>query len=415
MMCGSTLTRRHLGLGAVASLGATQATASGFDGLATRLDARVATGDPPGLVALVARGEAVWTHATGLRDVATGAPMARDTVFAIASAGKPLTAVAALQLVEDGVLRLDAPVDRWLPELRDRRVLRDLAAPLDDTVPARRAITLRDLLTCRMGLGLVFADPRSAPVLQRMAELELAPGPKLFGHGPDEFMRRLGTLPLVHQPGERWLYHTGLDVAGVLVARASGMSLDAFQRQRIFAPLGMADTGFVAPAARLATVYRREGTQLVVHNPASGTSFAEQPPFQAGGGGHVSTVDDLLAFGRMLLGGGTWRGRRILAEASVRDMLTDQITPEQKAASPFFPGFWEAHGWGLGIGLVKPAATHAPGSRGRFGWWGGFGTTFFADPGLDTVALLFTGRMMGGPDDAALSAQFLRDAFGDRA
>lgn len=415
MMCGSTLTRRRLVLGTAASLVAARATASGFDGLVARLDARVATGDPPGLVALVARGESVWTHAKGLRDVATGALMARDTVFAIASAGKPLTAVAALQLVDDGVLRLDAPVDCWLPELRDRRVLLDLTAPLDDTVRARRAITLRDLLTCRMGLGVVFADPASAPVLQRMAELELAPGPKLFGHGPDEFMQRLGSLPLIHQPGERWLYHTGLDVAGVLVARASGMSLHAFQHERIFAPLGMAATGFSAPAARLATVYRREGTQLVVHNPASGASFAEPPHFQAGGGGHVSTVDDLLAFGRMLLGGGAYRGRRILSEALVREMLTDQVTPEQKAASPFFPGFWNAHGWGLGIGLVEPAPTHAPGSRGRFGWWGGFGTTFFADPGLDTVALLFTGRMMGGPDDAALGAEVVRQAFGDRA
>ncbi len=409
-----SLTRRKLGLGAAASFGAAPAAASGFGNLADRLDARVATGDPPGLVALIARGEAVWTHASGLRDVAAGAPMARDTVFAIASAGKPLTAVSALQLVEDGVLGLDSPVDRWLPELRDRSVLRDLAAPLDDTVPARRAITLRDLLTCRMGLGAVFADPAGAPVLSRMAELELAPGPRLFGHGADEFMRRIGTLPLVHQPGERWLYHSGLDVAGVLVARASGMSLEAFQRERIFAPLGMADTGFSAPAARLATVYRREGARLVVHNPASGTSFAEPPPFQAGGGGQVATVDDLLAFGRMLLGGGAWRGRRVLSEASVREMLTDQVTPEQKAASPFFPGFWEAHGWGLGIGLVKPAPTHAPGSRARFGWWGGFGTTFFADAGLDTVALLFTGRIMAAPDDAALGAEVLRHAFGDR-
>jgi CubicO group peptidase (beta-lactamase class C family) len=211
--------------------------------------------------------------------------MTRDTGFAVASAGKLLIAVSVLQLVEDSVLHLDAPVDRWLPELRDRRVLRHPGAALDDTVLARRAITARDLLTCRMGLGAVLADPADAPILRRMAELELAPGPKLFGHGPDEFMRRLGSLPLLHQPGERWLYHTGLDVAGVLIARASGMSLEAFQRERILAPLGIADTGFTAPAARLATCYRREGARLVVHNSASGPGFDEAPRFEAGGGG----------------------------------------------------------------------------------------------------------------------------------
>jgi CubicO group peptidase (beta-lactamase class C family) len=196
------------------------------------------------------------------------------------------------------------------------------------------------------------------------------------------------------------------------------MSLEAFQRERIFAPLDMVDTGFRAlpgAAARLATCYRRDGDRLVVHNPASGTSFAEAPPFEAGGGGHVSTVDDFLAFGRMLLRGGEYRGRRILSSASVEEMLTDQITPEQKATSPFVPGFWDAHGWGLGVALVKSSAATAQGSRGRFGWWGGFGTTFFADPGLDTVALLFTQRIMGGADDAALGTEVVRHAFGDRA
>jgi CubicO group peptidase (beta-lactamase class C family) len=390
----------------------------GFGDLAELLDARIAAGDPPGLVALVARGDAVWVHVAGLRDLSTRVPMTRDTLFAIASIGKPLTAASAMLLVEDGVLRLDDPVDGWLPELADRRVLRSLNAALDDTVPALRPITLRDLLTCRMGLGAVFADPAASPLLRCMAELEVAPGWKLFGHGADEFLRRIGTLPLVHQPGQRWLYHTGLDVAGVLVARASGMSLEAFQRERIFAPLGMADTGFRAPpgaTARLATCYRRDGDRLVAHNPASGAGFAEAPPFEAGGGGHVSTVDDLLAFGRMLLRGGEYRGRRILSRVSVEEMLTDQITSEQKAASPFIPGFWDAHGWGLGVGLVKPFANAAQGSQGRFGWWGGFGTTFFADPGLDTVALLFTQRMMSGAYDAALGAEFLRYAFGDRA
>lgn len=266
-----------------------------------------------------------------------------------------------------------------------------------------------------MGLGAVFADPARSPLLRRMAELEVAPGPRLFGHPAEAYMRRLGTLPLVHQPGERWLYHTGLDVAGVLIARASGMSLGAFQRRRIFEPLGMVDTGFFVPpenADRLATCYWRnpETGQLDVWNPASGAGFTEPPRFEAGGGGHVSTVDDFLAFGRMLLGRGVYRGRRILAEESVAAMLTDQITPEQKAASPFLPGFWDTHGWGLGIALTTAPDAISP-VPGRFGWWGGFGTTFWVDPATETVALLFTQRMMGGPDDTAMSEAFLKQAF----
>lgn len=414
------VTRRGVAAGAAAlaalASGAGRA-AAGVDAaaVAAALDAEVAAGAVPGLVALIARGEAVHVHVAGVRDLETGAPMRRDTIFAVASIGKPLTAAAALALVEDGVVGLDEPVDRFLPELANRRVIRSLESPLDDTVPAARPITLRDLLTMRMGLGAVFADPATSPLLRRMAELELAPGPRLFGHGPDEFMRRLGSLPLVHQPGERWLYHTGLDVAGVLVARAAGMSLAEFQRRRLFAPLGMADTGFSAPpgkAGRLATVYARDRAtgRLAAWNPTSGASFAEPPAFEAGGGGHVSTVDDFLAFGRMLLGRGTYRGQRILSEASVAAMLTDQVTPAQKAASPFFPGFWDSHGWGLGIGLVTAPDAISP-LPGRFGWWGGFGTSFWCDPATGTVALLFTQRMMGGPDDAAMGNDFLRRAF----
>jgi CubicO group peptidase (beta-lactamase class C family) len=381
--------------------------------LQAKLRGSVEKGDPPGLVALIARGDDVRVEVAGVRNLESRAPMELDTVFAVASIGKPITAVSALMLVKDGVLGLDDPVDPWLPELADRRVIRSLDADLADTVPAERPITLRDLLTMRMGLGAIFADPAGSPLLARMAELGLAPGPKLFGRGPDEFMARLGELPLVHQPGERWLYHTGLDVAGVLVARASGMSLGAFQRERIFAPLGMTDTGFHGPAERLATGYWRdpETGVLEVWNPAASDAGVAEPPFfEAGGGGHVSTVDDFLALGRMLLGGGAYRGQRLLAEASVAEMLTDQITPAQKAASPWFPpDFWETHGWGLGL----PVRTAPAEAAGRFGWWGGFGTAFWCDPATDTVALLFTQRMMGGPDDVALAEAVLETAFGD--
>lgn len=386
-----------------------------FSDLDKTLDRFVASGSVPGLVALVARGDSVHVHVAGVQDIATKAPMQRGTIFAVASIGKPITATAAMILVEEGVLDLDDPVDRWLPELSARRVIRSLESDLDDTVPADRPITLRDLLTMRMGLGAIFADPASSPLVSRMVELEVAPGPRLFGHGPDEFMRRLGSLPLAHQPGERWLYHTGLDVAGVLIERASGMKLSDFQRERIFEPLGMVDTGFFVPpekAGRLATLYARDTETNVLKewHAASGANFLTPPPFEAGGGGQVSTVDDYLAFGRMLLGKGEYRGRRILSEQSVSVMLTDQITPAQKAASPFFPNFWDTHGWGLGLALVT-APDKVSSVPGRFGWWGGFGTTFFVDPHTGTIAILFSQRMMGAADDTEMSEEFLKRAF----
>jgi CubicO group peptidase (beta-lactamase class C family) len=413
------MSRRTFGGGlAAAALAGTAPPLMGALNLNTvhqALDAHIGRGNVPGLVALVARGLSVDVHVAGVRDIQSGAPMQRDTIFAVASIGKPITAVSALILVEEGVLDLDEPVDKWLPELANRRVIRSLEADLNDTVPARRLITLRDILTMRMGLGAVFADPASSPLLKRMAELELTPGPKLFGHSADEYMRRIGSLPLVHHPGERWLYHTGMDVAGILVERASGKKLGDFQRERIFEPLGMKDTGFWVPqqqAQRLATCYWRkpETNELQVWNPASGSSFLEPPPFESGGGGHVSTVDDFRAFGRLLLGRGLYGNKRILQESTVAEMVRDQISEEVKDASPFFPGFWDTHGWGLGIAVIT-TPDHISSRPGRFGWWGGFGTTFFADPNSDTVALLFTQRMMGSADDTKMSEEFLKLAF----
>ena len=219
----------------------------------------VERGAVPGLVTLVSRRGEAHVEALGTQAIGGGAPMRRDTIFRIASLTKPVTAAAAMILVEECRLRLDDPVDPWLPELADRRVLRTLASALDDTVPAERAITLRDLLTLRPGLGAIMVYPERYPIQHAMAEAEVAPSATIFAEGPEEFMRRLGALPLVHQPGAAWLYHTGSDILGVLIARAAGQTLASFLRERIFEPLGMRDTGFSVPQeklARLATCYR---------------------------------------------------------------------------------------------------------------------------------------------------------------
>ena len=225
------------------------------------LSRHVAGGDVPGLVALVSRHGETHVEAIGMQAVGGSVPMKRDTIFRISSMTKPITAAATMILVEECRLRLDEPVDRLLPELADRRVLRSLEGPLDDTVPAHRPISVRDLLTFRSGHGAVMVWPAKYPIQKAAEAAGVAPGPDQLDIPPDEFMKRLGSLPLIHQPGERWLYHTGSDVLGVLIARASGQDFGTFLEERLFGPLGMKDTGFSVPAGkldRLTSAYRMD-------------------------------------------------------------------------------------------------------------------------------------------------------------
>jgi CubicO group peptidase (beta-lactamase class C family) len=356
----------------------------------------VDSGVLPGLVALVYHRGREYVDAIGTQAFASTMPMRRDTIFRLASMTKPITAVGAMILVEECRLRLDDPVEEWLPELQDRRVLRTIESPLDDTVPANRRITLRDLLTFRSGYGeLGFLAP-TCPLQKTMSEARLTLGEWPFAVTPDDFMKRLGSLPLAHQPGERWLYHTASEILGVLIARASGTSLATFLHEHIFEPLGMKDTGFHVPEAkvdRLPICYGRDfftGEVVVLHE-AHGGHFARPPVFESGGGGLVSTVDDLLAFGRMMLDKGAYARERILSRPTVELMTMDHITPEQKAASPFFAGFWNDHGWGLGVGVCI-ARRDLAGVPGRFGWDGAFGTSWWVDPKEQMVGMFMTQR-----------------------
>jgi CubicO group peptidase (beta-lactamase class C family) len=232
-------------------------------------------GAVPGLVALVSRHGEVHVDAMGMKAVGGSDLMRRDTLFRIASMTKPVTAAAAMILVEECKLRLDEPVDRWLPELADRKVLKQIDSPLDDTVPAKRPITLRDLLTFRLGYGAVMVFPSRYPIQKAMEEAGIAPSANIPLHPPDELMKRFGSLPLLHQPGEKWMYHSGSDILGVLIARATGQKLEGFFRERISGPLGMKDTGFSVPEAKrdqLATCYQTDPTtgRLVVFDDARG-------------------------------------------------------------------------------------------------------------------------------------------------
>jgi CubicO group peptidase (beta-lactamase class C family) len=363
----------------------------------------VERGEMPGIVTLVSRRGKVHVDAIGMRAVGGSDPVRRDTIFRIASMSKPVTAAAAMILVEECKLRLDEPVDRLLPELADRRVLRRLDGPLGDTVPANRPISLRDLLTFRMGFGMVMAPPGTYPIQRAVRELLLFQGPPQpqTPPGPDEWIRRLGTLPLMHQPGERWMYHTGSDVLGVLIARASNQPFETFLRERVFEPLGMKDTGFSVPAAkldRLATSYwiHPATGALDLYDVPEGGQWSRPPAFPSGGGGLVSTVDDYLAFGRMMLNRGTHGSERILSRASVETMTTDQLTPEQKAVSGLVAGYFDSHGWGFGVSVVTRREDLVD-SVGRFGWDGGLGTSWCSDPQEDLVGILMTQRAWTSP------------------
>jgi len=375
----------------------------------------VASGRMPGLVTLVSRRGETHVDAIGHMAFENSAPMRRDTIFRIASLTKPITAAAAMMLVEDGKLRLDDQVDAWLPELKDRKVLRSIEGPLDDTVPASRSITLRDLLTFWLGLGAVMVFPPKYPIQQAMQDAGVAPGPHLPQHAPDELMRRYGSLPLLHQPGEKWMYDTGSHILGVMLARVSGRTLGTFLRERIFDPLGMKDTGFSVPEAkldRLATCYWTDFKtgERTIFDEARGGRFATPPAFESGSGGLVSTADDYLAFCRMMLSKGRHGNERLLSRPSVELMTTDHITPEQKAASPFFANFWDNRGWGFGLSILTRRDDVA-GSPGRFGWDGGYGTSGYTDPKEGLIGILMTQRVWDSPRAPAVLTDFWTQAY----
>ena len=365
-------------------------TAAGLTELHAAAERHVGDDRVPGLVALVACGGQVHVEALG-RLAVGGPPVARDSIFRIASTTKPITAAVTLAVAAEELIKLDEPVDRLLPELAGRRVLRRMDGPLDETVPAARAITVRDLLTFTFGFGMVgemFASPEPWPVVAATHELRLAtigpPDPPV-PPDPDTWVAALGSLPLLAQPGERWMYNTGAQVLGVLVARATGQPFSEVLKTRIFEPLGMPDTGFwTADTHRLATAYQPAPDGLAVRDEPGG-KWSRPPQFGDGAAGLVSTADDLLAFARMLLRSGA----PVLPADAVRAMTTDQLTPAQKARGGLLPGFFDGRSWGF---------CQAVYDSGAFGWDGGLGTSWLVDPSQDLTVIVLTQRMFESPD-----------------
>jgi len=372
------------------------------------LQTYVNNGSVPGAVGLIARGDRVEVQAVGCTGIDGTYPMARDSIFRIASITKPITAAAVMMLVDDGKIRLDDPVGPWLPELASPAVVRTPAGPVDDVVPAIRPITVADLLTFRAGYG--FPSDFSLPAVRLLvSELKQGPPQPQLVAAPDEWMAALARIPLLRQPGEAWLYNTCSDILGVLIARVSGHPLPEFLAERLFRPLGMADTGFEVPASKLDrfTSYYRTGPagglELV---DAPGGQWSSLPAFPSGAGGLVSTVDDWHRFARMLLAGGSLGGRQLLSAASVQQMTTDQLTPSQRDASRLF---LEGQGWGFG-GSVDVEAIDPWNVTGRYGWVGGTGTAAHVTASTGAVAILLSQLELAGPTPPALMREFWQHA-----
>lgn len=370
----------------------------------------------PGLITLVQSGGEPHVDVVGTASFDDPTPLRRDAIFRIASLTKPITAAVAMMLIDDGVLALEDSVEEYLPELANRRVLRSIAAELDDTVAASRSITVDDLLTFRLGFGVVMEAPDTYPIQTAEQELQLRtlgpPWPPT-PHAPDEWMHHFGSLPLMHQPGEVWMYNTGSQVLGVLIERAAGKPLETFIRERLLDPLGMSDTGFsVRPDQldRLTTAYAPDWAsgQLNLLDGATNSYWGRPPAMPDAAGGLVSTIDDYWAFVSMLIGGGTVGEERVLSERSIALMVADHLTADQRRGTQPFTG--QHSSWGLGMGVPAAGDDERDVPHG-FGWTGGTGTAWYTDPTTELTGVLFTQRAMTSPEPPAVMLDFWSLAY----
>ena len=356
-----------------------------------------------GVVTLLWRnGEIAQVTANGLANRETKAPMARDTIFRIASMTKPVTTVAALILMEESKLKLDDPITKWLPEFADMQVLKDPQGPVEETYPSPRDITVEDLMTHRSGLAYGFTS--MGPIAHAHHK---ALGDVLNSDThPDAWMKALGSLPLTYPPGERFHYSHATDVLGFLVGRIEGKPFREVLFERIFNPLGMVDTDFWIPpekSARAAVVYKLKDANNL--EPVPFRDYLEPPAYTGGGGGLASTVDDYLKFARMLLNKGEVDGVRLLKPETVELMTANRLTDEQRAIPFMGIPFWAGQGFGLGLSVITDVEKQAwmgQGTNGAFSWPGAFGTWWRADPAENMIMIyMIQNSMELGPEAAS--------------
>ena len=349
----------------------------------------------PGSLTLVLRGgELAYAHCAGRRDLERDLPMTADTLFRIYSMTKPVTSVALMTLWERGLLVLDDPVHRFIPEWKDLQVRRGGAWPLFETQPPRRPMTVRDLL--RHTAGLTYDFMRSSNVDYAYRKLRLGiPAP---GYTLEKMIGQLARLPLEFSPGERWNYSVATDVLGALIERVSGRPFPDFLREEIFEPLGMRDTGFSPrpdQLERFASCYVRDPQKrLGLHDDGRDSAFSGRS-FFSGGGGLLSTAGDYLRFCRMLAGGGSLDGQRIIGRRTLALMTANHLPGGGDLASLSAAGFSETDNDGVGFGLgfackLDPVRNGYPASPGSFYWGGMASTLFWVDPQEDLVVLFLT-------------------------
>jgi CubicO group peptidase (beta-lactamase class C family) len=366
-------------------------------------------GDVVGVQTLIyRRGREAHSDVIGWQDDVARKKLRGNTIFRIASMSKPITSVAALMLVEEGRIRLDDPIDPWIPELADRRVMRDPAGAVDDTDASPRPITILDLFTHMSGLPSTLANVEG-PIVQAMSGLASGLGLR-SNIGVEPWLKKLGELPLVYAPGQRMNYGFSTDVLGFLVGRASGMPFSDFLRTRLFEPLGMEDTAFFVPEDKLDRLSINYAIDFatgkrVLDDHSSDSRWAIEPSVPSGAGGLVSTADDYMKFARMLLDGGKVDGTRILSRKTIDLMTSNFLTPEQRRMPFFGYDMWSGRGFGLGVSIVDNlAGMNGLSSIGQYGWNGAFGTCWFNDPREDMAAIMMIQMLVG-----AASSKIQRD------
>jgi CubicO group peptidase (beta-lactamase class C family) len=343
-----------------------------------------------GGVALIAKdGKIAWYKAVGFNDLSTKEPLKADGIFRIASQTKAITSVAIMMLYEEGKLLISDPVSKYIPSFDKAKVLVkfNAADTTYTTVPAKRAITIKDLLTHTSGLGYAQIGSKEASAIYAKSKITAGLGVK------DETLRdamsRLGSLPLMHQPGERWTYGLNVDVLGAIVEQVSGMSLDSFFQSRIFKPLGMNDTYFSIPsnkASRLVNLYTEDaqgklvkGNNHLLNGPTAESYPLAKSTYYSGGAGLSSTVYDYAVFLQMLLNGGEYNGVKLLGRSSIRMMTMNQIGDVMVGDNKF----------GLGFEIeTEEGSAKTPTSAGTYSWGGAFSTSYWVDP-KEKIVLLF--------------------------
>lgn len=380
---------------------------------ADEIRAAVAAGELAGAVAAVSTPRRLRIEAYGFSNIAARTPVERDTIFRIGSMAKTFHTAAALRLIEDRGIDLQQNAAKWLPELAEPRVLRTPDSEIDDTVPAQRPITVHDVLTFQLGLGMYLGQP-DTPYFRALRAAGVAPQTEPLAFPADEFMARLGALPLAHQPGDAFMYHTGDDVLRVLISRIAGQPLHEVLEDRVFGPLGMSDAGTSVPASKLhrfSTCYfpqKAPGEALEAWDEADGR-FAREPIFP---NQLMMTADDFFKYADMLLHDGKAQGRQFLKPETVAMMMSDQLSDAQKRRMPEGGGIWQMRGWGMGA-TVYTKAIPGGASAGSYSWFGGYGGHYLIDRKRGSAVLSLQSRLALGPAQTSLHAAFELSAYRD--